>query len=682
VCGIFGVIIKPQAKVTKRSIEDLIKRLAILSESRGKDSSGIAFRNEIEQTIHVIKGDIPIHELLKSDEYKFQLKSSIEAFNDGMGFCAFGHARLVTNGSQLKEANNQPVLKDDIIIIHNGIIVNVNKLWHQHPDLQRNYLIDTEIIPALIRKELKQQNNLADSCNVAFKQIEGTYSIAAMFHDLDQFVLATNNGSLYYISKDEDYILFASESYYLKKVRNEVDSHILNRKNEPLQIQANKGLIINLKTLKINHFSTTQLEPKNNKIVLSHSFKLCKHLLNNRYSKNEVIIDPAVYINRSKENHLFNLLEYNLAAIKKLKRCTKCLLPETFPFIEYDIKGVCNYCNKYNKKNQTNKIEELKELVKPFGGNGKKPDCIVPFSGGRDSSFSLHIIKNELKLSPISYTYDWGMVTDLARRNIARVCGKLGIENIIVSADIRRKRHYIKLNIEAWLKKPQLGMIPLFMSGDKAFHFYMSQLQKRTGISLNIWGENFLEKTDFKVGFAGIPPEFNKNRIYSLSKRNSASMAYFLAKSVFNNPKYLNSSLIDNLIAQYSRSFQKKTDYFNFYDYYIWDEKIINNTLKSEYGWEHAIDTKSTWRIGDGTSAFYNYIYYTVAGFSEFDTFRSNQIREGMINRNSALDLVEKENFPRYETLRWYFEIIGVDFESVIKKVNSIKKLYPLERKY
>ena len=42
---------------------------------------------------------------------------------------AFGHARLVTNGSQLNDSNNQPVVKDDIICIHNGIVVNADDLW-------------------------------------------------------------------------------------------------------------------------------------------------------------------------------------------------------------------------------------------------------------------------------------------------------------------------------------------------------------------------------------------------------------------------------------------------------------------------------------------------------------------------------------------------------------------------
>ena len=43
----------------------------------------------------------------------------------------------------------------------------------------------------------------------------------------------------------------------------------------------------------------------------------------------------------------------------------------------------------------------------------------------------------------------------------------------------------------------------------------------------------------------------------------------------------------------------------------------------------------------DGTAAFYNYIYYTVAGFTENDAFRSNQIRAGVLNRSEAARLVE-----------------------------------------
>src|ERR1035437_1664476 len=107
-CGIFGIIIKPGNQISVSSVRKSLFKLAILSETRGKDSSGIAFRNEYDHTIHVLKGDIPIRQLLKSKDFDLQLKNSLCAYGQGKGFTTFGHARLVTTGSQLQEVNNQP----------------------------------------------------------------------------------------------------------------------------------------------------------------------------------------------------------------------------------------------------------------------------------------------------------------------------------------------------------------------------------------------------------------------------------------------------------------------------------------------------------------------------------------------------------------------------------------------
>ena len=107
-----------------------------------------------------------------------------------------------------------------------------------------------------------------------------------------------------------------------------------------------------------------------------------------------------------------------------------------------------------------------------------------------------------------------------------------------------------------------------------------------------------------------------------------------------------------------------------------WKEAEVEDVIINQYGWEKAVDTDSTWRIGDGTASFYNYIYTLVAGFSENDTFRSNQIREGSITRGEALDLIYKENLPRYNSLKWYLKIIDLDYESTIKRINSIPRMY------
>ena len=129
-----------------------------------------------------------------------------------------------------------------------------------------------------------------------------------------------------------------------------------------------------------------------------------------------------------------------------------------------------------------------------------------------------------------------------------------------------------------------------------------------------------------------------------------------------------------SLSGEFYRSFTNKRDYYHIFDFWRWDEEEINNTLLNEYDWEKAPDTSTTWRIGDGTAALYNYIYYTVAGFTEHDTFRSNQIREGDISRDKALELVLDENRPRYQNIRWYLDAIGMDFVETISVINSIPR--------
>ena len=152
-------------------------------------------------------------------------------------------------------------------------------------------------------------------------------------------------------------------------------------------------------------------------------------------------------------------------------------------------------------------------------------------------------------------------------------------------------------------------------------------------------------------------------------------MFTFYLKEYLLNPSYINSSLIDSLWAYLSFYFIKH-NYINLFNYAEWNEEIINKTLFEEYDWETSDDTNSTWRIGDGTAAFYNYIYYLIGGFSEFDTFRSNQIREGILDRDNALKLVQQENTPRYESLKWYLDTIGLNFENTLRIINHIQKRF------
>ena len=278
-------------------------------------------------------------------------------------------------------------------------------------------------------------------------------------------------------------------------------------------------------------------------------------------------------------------------------------------------------------------------------------------------------------MRPVTYTYDWGMVTDLGRRNISRMCGELGVENIIVADDIHKKRDHIARNLRAWLKSPHLGMVSILTAGDKHFFAHVETMKKQTGIGLNLWGINPLEVTHFKAGFLGVPPDFEEERVYSHGAMKQLRYQSLRLRAMLQSPGYFNRSLWDTLSGEYYRSFTEKSDYFHVFDYWRFDEREVEAALDL-YDWERAPDTQATWRIGDGTAAFYNYVYYTAAGFTEHDTFRSNQVREGDLTRAEALDLVKIENQPRYANIKWYLDAIGLEFESTVKTVNAMQRVY------
>jgi asparagine synthetase B (glutamine-hydrolysing) len=672
-CGIFGVITAKQSSYSKEFLSKSLKQLAFLSESRGKDSSGLCCFNQVENRLDVVKGPLPIKELFMQKAIKGTVSF---AFSNGdHAKYAYGHARLVTNGTQLNDANNQPVVKDGIIGVHNGIVVNVDDLWAQHPDITRENEIDTEVLLALIRSEIDIENSVEKAVSKSINKVIGTVASALVFNDLAKFVLATNNGSLYTIHNNKDILFFASERFMLTEFEKKADLNQIG-KYEIAQIQSNNGVIIDLEEFSIREFSLKAISNSNEITKSKEKFPIKIINIESDKAQLSTVVDLNLIHLNPKVIREQSILQYPIEKIKSLRRCTKCLLPETFPFIQYDSRGECNYCKNYQKKNQPKPISELHNLVEPYRKANGKPEVLIPFSGGRDSTYVLHMVKKELGLNAVAYTYDWGMVTDLARRNVARICGKLGVENIIVAADIHWKRENIRKNIVAWLKNPQLGMIPLFMAGDKFFFYYAHKIKKQLGIDMEIWGVNDLENTNFKTGFAGLAPQFDKKRIYSISLQNQLRLFGFVGKNLIQSPGYINQSILDSLGSFASRYITPKADYYHLFDYMEWNEKTIEDTIINNYNWEKAVDTKSTWRIGDGTASFYNYIYTLVAGFSENDTFRSNQIREGMISRERALELVYEENRPRYNSLKWYLEIIGLDYESTIKRINEIPRIY------
>jgi glucosamine--fructose-6-phosphate aminotransferase (isomerizing) len=597
-CGIFGIIAKNEVN------QNHLQELAHHARQRGRDSSGLLIH--CKGLYQVKRSDYDIKRLLKKQG------------NLNTRF-VMGHSRLITNGLE----DNQPVVRDGIVVIHNGIIVNDDLIW-QGLRLKRKFQIDSEAIVGLAIHHQAQGLNLTELPRYILDTCKGTIAAALAIPSLGKLFLFSNNGSLY-VGKYGMDVYFSSEKYPLQQL-------------ECTEIEQvwHDGLVLNIPTTEIIE-------------------------INDDASRTENLI--PVFKNNAAEEAKLIYRKHNL------RRCTKCILPETMPFIDFDEKGECNYCKNYKPRNNPKPKEELFNLVEPYRRkNG--PDCIVPFSGGRDSCWGLHLIVKELKMKPITYTYDWGMVTDLGRRNISRMCAELGVENIIVADDISKKRRNIAMNLNAWLKAPNLGMVSVLTAGDKHFFRHVETVKRQTGINLNLWGVNPLEVTHFKAGFLGVPPDFEEKRVYMNGWSKQMNYQWLRLQAMLRSPGYFNRSLWDTISGEYYRSVSDKKDYYHIFDYWRWEENVCDATLK-QYDWELAPDTSTTWRIGDGTAAFYNYIYYTMTGFTEHDTFRSNQIREGQITREEALKLVEEENRPRYQNIRWYLDAVGLEFHESIKIINS-----------
>ena len=597
-CGIFGIF--------DNNKSDMFYELGKLSESRGKEDSGLMVLDGSEISIKKYSNSF------QDSDVKKYIKN--KKFSDKSKY--FGHTRLQTSGSSKHNQNNQPVETESLIVLHNGIITNYKHLNKKY-SFDRNTELDTYVINELFELFLKN-NSLIEATNLVMQELEGEASLFIFFKKEEKFFIYTNTGSIFYTDNNNELVLFSSEEWITKKIS--------DQKNV-IQLKPFTGIFLDNKS---------RIE---NKIELN---------LN------------GVMSQKSLDEIRNDLMQYNYSQ-PILKRCNKCILPTTFPFIEFDDSGVCNICNNYEKYKLEN-IMEFNDKVERFD------NLIIGFSGGRDSSYGVLLIDQMFDKNVVAASYDWGMVTDLARRNQARVCGKLGIEHIWLSADIDKKRENIRKNLIAWLNKPHIGMLPILMAGDKVWQKQLRKTAKLKNNSCILQFQSPYEATFFKHGFAGVKPDFPKMKTISKFK-----LSMFYLYNFLTNVHYWNSSLIDSFFGFFSFYF-KKSEFIYPYKFIKFDEKEIEQELSSEFNWEFDETTGTSWRIGDGTAPFYNYIYWLHAGFTENDSFRSYQIREGIITRKEALKMIEIENIPRIERIKEYLDLIGLDYDFVMCELEKIKE--------
>jgi len=120
-----------------------------------------------------------------------------------------------------------------------------------------------------------------------------------------------------------------------------------------------------------------------------------------------------------------------------VKICTQCILPETFPGAGFDEQGVCALCRKKRGKRQkeTNEkksyqqrfIDLLNQLAKT---RDERPyDILMAYSGGKDSTYTMGLLKQKYGLRILALSLDNGFVSERARENIRLVTDALDIDH-------------------------------------------------------------------------------------------------------------------------------------------------------------------------------------------------------------------------------------------------------------
>lgn len=640
-CGIYSLIISEAYKKspnTHKHIKNALTSLIKTANERGRDASGISIYSKSINFIY--KSPFSGKRLLSNKEVLFNIESTL---NDEGVSIILGHGRLVTNGSKYDYVNNQPIITDNQTLISNGILLNdsaLTKKFHLNPAGQN----DAEVIALLVDYFKVSKSLDYDGMSNLIGYMSGVINFISYDNDSKVVTIFTNNGSLYYHA-NQDFVVIASELIFVKNALNsfnQVDS------NDVTHLSRNQIIGFNLDSRSIK-FGKKKSIIKSTESVIPENFT----------------VNIAKYSGGKIEYELNKSLEIS----KSLRRCTRCILTETFPGIKFDYYGVCSECN-----NQAPISYRGDEYFYNHLSSLSNKRVLVPFSGGRDSSYVIAKLKKDTDLDIVAYTYDWGFVTDIARRNISRVCGDFGIEHILVSANLDKKRSYVRKNVLAWLNKPSLAMVPLFTAGDKEFFYHASRLVKTYGFAETIFSMNWLERTGFKAGFAGVHDRSNSGKTHSLSLLNRVNLGSKYLKELVRNPSYLNSSLLDN-VNGFRHFYFSKMDFIQYFDYFKWDESEVNSLLTS-MNWEFMPGVSSSWRIGDATAPFYNHIYQSFVGFSESDTFRSNQIRNKMITREESLKSWNDDNNTRVDGFIDYCNLLGLEPLFVAKKIRTYGEIY------
>lgn len=168
-----------------------------------------------------------------------------------------------------------------------------------------------------------------------------------------------------------------------------------------------------------------------------------------------------------------------------MRFCKKCLYPDTKPQLSFDENGICDACRWAEQKEKVDWDSRKKDLAaileKYRNKDGSRYDCIIPVSGGKDSHFQAHIIKNEFGLNPLLVNFVPIDLIPIGRKNIENL-KKIGVDYIEFTPNpitYRKMEKYglMELGDANWPEHVGIFSVPI-------------QVAVAYKIPLIVWGEN------------------------------------------------------------------------------------------------------------------------------------------------------------------------------------------------
>ena len=367
-----------------------------------------------------------------------------------------------------------------------------------------------------------------------------------------------------------------------------------------------------------------------------------------------------------------------------LRRCTRCILPETYTQIRFTNNGVCNYCQTYEllkpKLTDFNYLEALlKQRLDKLRGKYKY-DCLVGLSGGKDSSYVTFMLKKKYNLKVLSFTFDNGFFTTYAKNNIKHVVSMLGIDHFFYTPDSERLSQIYRQALMKFgspclacanlthfiaLKLAFKESIPFIIHGRSRAQMFRSLLAGSMDTFLQLLKTNFVPYNPSEVKANTFLAQ-RRSRFLLSRMRNTEEVKKFLDHEIFPDPSfYRKGAFCPEVLG-----------YFIFEDY---DEKKIMSTLSREIDWKRPEDqrilTHQDCAAHDATS----YLAHQILSWSLIEAEASALIREGKLSRQEALNRTMQEHvcfeFPD-ESMRILLDKCRISREELPAIIRSCRKSF------